>query len=612
MNATAYTTIQAAVDAAGDGDEIFIASGTYRGSGSSAVVTVGRPLFLKGGFNRGTTGWNSQTAGGTIIDGQGAQQEIEIDGAIEIIAENLTLNNGGVRNDSGTLEAKNGGLTVGSGTSNGYFAVAADGTLTITGTHTFTDGTYWAGPGPTRLTGGTTTVTGSVTAENWAQSGGTLTGAGTFTIDQTLSWTGGTMSGSGTTQIDTAATVVLSGEGDKVLDTRRFENAGTLTWTGGRIVMEGTNAVVHNASMGVFQIAVDQALTTFGGSGQQFTNDGVVTKSTTAGATTVSSIAFNNSGQVQVQSGTVQLNGGGTSGGQFSVPAGAALEFGGGTHSLTATAVLNADGTVRFPGGTTTIAGTYAVSGTTVVNGGTVNFNTAATSAGVTVSSGILGGSATLTITGSLAWSGGTMSGSGITQIDAAAAVTLSGGGDKVLDTRWFENAGTLTWTGGRILMEGTNAVVHNASMGVFQIAVDQALTTFGGSGQQFTNDGVVTKSTTSGATTVSSIAFNNSGQVEVQTGTLQIGSGGTSTGTFALGATGVLNFSGGSYAFNPGTSFTGAGLMSLTGATATVSGTVVADNVALSSGTLTGAGTFTIDQTLSWTGGTMSGSGTT
>src|SRR5439155_26527125 len=54
------------------------------------------------------------------------------------------------------------------------------------------------------------------------------------------------------------------------------------------------------------------------------------------------SLALNNADaalptpQVQVQSGTLRLQGGGTSSGNFSIDAGTALEFFGGTHNLNA------------------------------------------------------------------------------------------------------------------------------------------------------------------------------------------------------------------------------------------------------------------------------------
>src|SRR5262249_51699025 len=137
-------------------------------------------------------------------------------------------------------------------------------------------------------------------------------------------------------------------------------------------------------------------------------------------------VAFNNSGTVNVQAGTLSLEAGGTDSGDFSGASGATLTLGG-NHSLAVdsdiTGGLNVQvnsgtssdsgliattGGVTFHGGSMTIAGTVAA-GTLNFTGGTGSLNAAATvTSGGTFSSGNLSGSGTVTVAGILNWTDGT------------------------------------------------------------------------------------------------------------------------------------------------------------------------------------------------------------
>ena len=61
-----YTTIQAAIDAASNGDEILVAPGTYTGTGGEVVNTLGKAITIKA----------SGTPEETIIDGEGASRVV--------------------------------------------------------------------------------------------------------------------------------------------------------------------------------------------------------------------------------------------------------------------------------------------------------------------------------------------------------------------------------------------------------------------------------------------------------------------------------------------------------------------------------------------------------
>ena len=61
-----YTTIQAAVNAASDGDEILVAPGTYTGTGAEVVDMLGKAITLR----------SSGTAEETILDGESVNQVV--------------------------------------------------------------------------------------------------------------------------------------------------------------------------------------------------------------------------------------------------------------------------------------------------------------------------------------------------------------------------------------------------------------------------------------------------------------------------------------------------------------------------------------------------------
>ncbi|WP_196803239.1 hypothetical protein, partial [Dolichospermum circinale] len=64
-------------------------------------------------------------------------------------------------------------------------------------------------------------------------------------------------------------------------------------------------------------------------------------------------VAFNNTGTVNVESGTLNLTGGGVSnGGNFNLTSGKTLGFGGGVYTLNNGAKINGNGNLSVSGGT--------------------------------------------------------------------------------------------------------------------------------------------------------------------------------------------------------------------------------------------------------------------
>ena len=508
------------------------------------------------------------------------------------------------------------------------------------------------------VSSGTITLTSDVTLGTLTFSGGTIQGNSNMVVTN-MTWTGGTWKDAGTTTVN--GTLDLSNS-SVTLDGRTLINAGSATMGGSSVyLVMYNNAVFTNqagASMQFSHTSTGQ-ITYSTGSGT-FNNSGFITKTFASSGLTYIYAPFNNSGSVAVVNGTFYMG-----------PAGAATNTNTGTWRTT-----SASATIQQASGTLNVDGVITGTGTTQFSGGTVNYNTGTysstnttvsgatvlfapgtsftTSNLLTLSSGTLnlstgtpislktltqsGGTLTgfddVTIT-TYNWTGGTLSGVG-TSATVAGALNMTNS-SVTLDSRTLNNAGTGTVSGSSAYLIMYNGAIFNNQAGA-SLQLDHT-----GSGQftystgsgTFNNAGVITKTALSTGLTYIYVPFNNSGSVTVNGGTLQLAptSATTSnhTGPFAVanGATlqvagnGTINFAtnltgAGSGVFSGGTTnFTSGtyGLSSLTVSGGTVNLNTGAaqsfNTVTLSSGTLTGADNFSVT-TMNWTGGTLSGAGTT
>ena len=305
------------------------------------------------------------------------------------------------------------------------------------------------------------------------------------------------MSGTGTTQANGGLT--LNGAAKTLTSGRTLSNAGAATWSAGNF-NSGLGAIFSNTATGTWDVQFDGTIShNQGGAVPQFNNAGTFTKSAGAGTATIG-IAFNNSNTVQANSGTLALTNGGTSTGSFTAADLATLNFGGGTHNLNAGSSVSGAGTIGFSGGTTNLAGlanTYNVTGRTLINGGTANFNSAATTGTLELSSGILAGSGTLTVSGLTTWSGGEMSGTGTTQ--ANGGLTLNGAAKTLTSGRTLSNAGAPPGRAGNF-NSGLGAIFSNTATGTWDVQFDGTIShNQGGAVPQFNNAGTFTKSAGAG-----------------------------------------------------------------------------------------------------------------
>ncbi|MCM0590374.1 MAG: Calx-beta domain-containing protein [Gloeotrichia echinulata DEX184] len=514
-------------------------------------------------------------------------------------------------NNTGTVQVSSGTLNLQSGgTSSGIFKADTGGTLLFSGgNYNFTGGSL-TGSGVISISGGTVSVNEATASEvnNFTLSGGNLTGTADLTIETggTFNWTGGYQTGAGKTIIQGTAT--LSGN-NKFLGSRTIENQGTTTWTGGDIYLYDS-AVWNNTDTGVFDIQSDRYFYHWQGNQPKLNNAGTLKKTNSTGTTYIST-QFNNTGTVQVSSGTLNLQGGGTSSGIFKADTGGTLLFSGGNYNFTGGS-LTGQGTISVTGGNISVneAIVSEVNNLTL-SGGTLGLNgtTASEVNNFTLSGGNLTGTGDLTIKtgGTFNWTGGYQTGAGKTIIEGTA--TLSGN-TKFLGSRTIENQGTTTWTDGYIYLYDS-AVWNNTDTGVFDIQSDRYFAYYSGNQSKLNNAGTLKKTNSTGTTYIST-QFNNTGTVQVSSGTLNLQSGGTSSGIFNIDSAASLVFSGGNYNITGGSLTTGN--LGVTGGNTTITGASVSNlnSLSVSGGNLTVNETINSIQNLSINGGTLGLNGTT
>jgi len=98
-----YRTIQAAVDAASEGDVIKIATGTYTDT-LNPMVSITKSLTLRGGYAADFTDPPDFEAYPTVLDAQGVGSVIDVLGEITVTLEGLQITGGG---DGGGLRIMN-------------------------------------------------------------------------------------------------------------------------------------------------------------------------------------------------------------------------------------------------------------------------------------------------------------------------------------------------------------------------------------------------------------------------------------------------------------------------------------------------------------------------
>ncbi len=332
-----------------------------------------------------------------------------------------------------------------------------------------------------------------------------------------LELSGGTLQ-DGLTEVGTNALLLISGAAQKYLNTCTINNQGRVEWRDG-----GTfgwyASVLNNLAGGVFEALGDARL-----QDTTFNNSGVFRKRDSTGTTQFySDSPFYNAGSIEVQSGRLQLGGGGT---------------------IQAPLVVGTDATIEFAGGSTTVTGEFtwphAVFSDAlgndhlVLNGifhvGQFDY----TGRGYSQLHG------TNVIDGVMTWDAGGMQ-DGVTTFTSNSVFRLSGAAQKYLNSYTINNQGRIEWRDG-----GTfgwyASVLNNLAGGVFEALGDARL-----QGTTFNNSGVFRKRDSTGTTSFYSTApFNNAGIIDAFSGQISFTGGYTmSSGSLNFGIASATNFGG-------------------------------------------------------------------
>jgi RHS repeat-associated protein len=589
-------------------------TGLEKGSGSSSFVNTG-----------------------TVKKAAGAEEV-----GIAINTENLGTING----KTGTIAFTGGSSSV-LGNSSVLEGVIKIASASVTGD------SFKGTGGELKLSSGTLSMTegNTATISGLVMAGGTLTGAGTLKVAETLSWPEGaesTMSGSGSTVLLSGASgsIAVSGGDYANLAKRALVNEGALTLASGHISLSEEAKLENRGTFKVNSEATGAIGLAPGGSGK-LVNSGTVEKSSGTGVSQVS-VPFESSGTAEAQKGQLAFTDGGssTSTGKWGASEGASIKLAGGSFTLTGSSW---SGAIDLSGASITAEGLHDSSSVPVsIQAGSLSIvgATASTISDLSLTGGTLSGAGTLKVNGSLEWTGegGVMSGSGSTILEPGATGKIEVITPAVLQQRSLVNGGTLTWASGAIFLEEGAQI---SSSGVFYAndngsscgggcrgtGIDPGTT---GSGT-FENTGSVVES--AGSEAQIEVGFDNQGSVKANTGKLKFRDGGisghTAAGSWsATGGSTAIEFTGGSFTWGSTISIAGAIIdagATITAADVQGSGEV---NLQLKSGLLTlngpsvshvtelqilhpggklaGAGNLNISGSLLWNEGNMEGIGQT
>jgi autotransporter-associated beta strand protein len=465
-------------------------------------------------------------------------------------------------NNVGAVQVQGGALILaGGGSASGSFAIASGAGLTFASDYALMPGASIASAASSAVsvTGGTLTLTTDLAASNLTLGGGTIAGPGGLALSGTSTWSAGTMAGAGVTHLNAGAVLNMTGAtGSPTLDGRTLEVGGSATDDAPTVVVQNGGAV--NVLSGGSLALRGSQVSYVGGATPGVLNvqaGGTLTRTGTNYPTTAVVVPLNNAGAVNVVQGKLALLAGGSSSGTFDVATGTTLEFDS-NFTLGEGATLAGTGTYAFassPTPTLTLAGNATVA-------------TSLALAALNVD-----GPGDLTLQGNVTYGGGSLAGAGRVVVGNTGSLALGGAADKAL-TRRVDNSGTLTWSDGKIVLNGVT--LNNLAGGVFSESAANSVVSGGGS-PAVNNSGQFSK--TSSSITIFAVPFNNlaGGNVDVAGGTLVLSAGGLNQSaiTVAKGATARVS---GSFAQAPGSTFDSQGNVAFEASTVTIDGNLFID----------------------------------
>jgi hypothetical protein len=315
--------------------------------------------------------------------------------------------------------------------------------------------------------------------------GGYLGAQGPFTLNGTTSWTAGQIDHDG--PVINNGTFTLSGSNIKLL-TGTLNNYGTIVQTGTGDLHIGAFAHLNNEGMALYDLESDANLVGDGGFTGPFNNYGTLLKSDGT-ATSLAAAVANQGGTIDVESGNLGLGTAGENqtGGTFIVATGSVLDLTSGATNG------NFGGTFTGSGG-----------GQVVLQSGQLNV----TNSGATFNFPSF----------MFRWKGGTI-GSGSSGLTNIGTMVLGSSGTKTL-TGTLNNAGLAVQVGPGNLVMPAFSTLNNQAAGEYVLYGGGNILGQGVFSGTINNVGTFLKTNNGGIAEVDP-AFNNTGTLEVDTGTI-------------------------------------------------------------------------------------------
>jgi RHS repeat-associated protein len=520
-----------------EGAEI-LNKGTFNAN-SEQLVVIG--VYGAGGtfVNEGTFQKTTGTGSSTV------EIKFENKGTVDAQTGKLAFKSGGSSNASGQWKSSEGSEIRFIGGTHSMKESSLAGAVTVTSSSTLAAESVSGALSQMKVdSSGTLDIQGgSVTVGtlNLAQ-GGIVKGAGTLNVSSSLNWTAeGYMRGAGSTVILPGATATTSNNYYARIEKRRVVNEGTFTAKEGEIMV---NEGAEFLNTGTFNANAD-ALSTIGvyGAGGTFVNEGTFRKTAGTGTSTIE-MKFENKGIVDVQTGKLNVKGGGSTNSlaQWTTAEGSELRFTAGTFSLNggsmtgavtvAGAAVTAEGvsgslsqvTVES-GSMTDVSNSMTVEGLVLKSLGTMNVlgspktvkNLVIGGGAVLKGAGTLKASSSMTVTGEPKFQG-----AGSTVVMPSASATVNTSYYMRIEGRRLVNEGTFTVNPefGEVLVNEDAEIINT---GTFN-ANSEKLIALGvyGAGGTFVNRGTYQK-TAGTETSQNDLDFENYGVVRELTGKLKI-----------------------------------------------------------------------------------------
>ncbi|HEX2838983.1 MAG TPA: hypothetical protein VHN77_12750 [Phycisphaerales bacterium] len=509
---------------------------------STGNLTVGQPstssgtMSVTGALNRALSGavsnngsWTDNTGGFTTTMSTAAFTN----NAAHTLAGQQYFRNGSTTNsytNNGTLNKT---TAIGSiftsiaFTQNGTLNVQ-DGTLTITGTF---PKTFGAASSTNTSPGASLILSGSGIAGNLSgtNAGSIILSSPDLGSNLTLNvsgnpidWSAGNLRLFGSTlEVSAATDLIVSGAADRnISDGGTVINNGSWTdATGGFNTALSTANITNNGTW----ILQGQSYSRFGSSSNSITNNGTLNK-TSAAASTISIIPFNQNGTLNVQEGTLTLTG--------SFP---------NTFGSSSTTNTSPTATLAFSG--------TPASGTLVgANNGSITLTSLSLSGDFTMNPS---GNAILWPSGNLAMGGFTFTIGPDASLRQVSALSRGMSGGAIINNgSWTDDTG-----GGFGTSLSTVAITNNGTWN----SLGHSYGRFGSSTNSITNNGTLRK-TGAAASILTSIPFTNNGLIEVEEGVFSR----AGSFTYTQNPGGILRVYAGAFAEPGGASWQGGRLEGL------------------------------------------------